>query len=113
MFLALREKRFAKRVISLMLKSHAAVAAARPDLSGTALYREVLLHTQKVDAARADEILREAEDSVDEWTARQGARLGFRQLVHFIIMSQYRALGRTGTIVSFRDIVYSRIPPDL
>lgn len=113
MFLAIKEKRFAKRVIKRLLKSHSAVTAEKPGLSGNALYREVLLHSRLVDPARADLILSQAEDSVDEWTAGAGHGLGFRQVVHFVVVSQYKAAGHLGTVVSIRDIVYSLIPADL
>jgi hypothetical protein len=56
MFLAIKEKRFAKRVIKRLMHSHSAVSAEKPGLSGNALYREVLLHSQQVDPLRADQI---------------------------------------------------------
>ena len=113
MFLAIKEKRFAKRVIKGFLKSHSQVRAENPGLSGRALYREVLLHSEQVDPPRADQILRQAEDSVDEWTAGANRELGFRQVVHFFILSEYQAAGHVGTVVSIRDIVYSLISADL
>ena len=113
MILAIKEKRFAKRVVKRLLKSYSAVSAEKPGLSGNALYREVLLHTKQVDPPRADQILQQAEDSVDEWTAGAKDGLGFRQVVHFFVMSQYREAGHVGTVVSFREIVYSLVPADL
>ena len=113
MFLAIKEKRFAKRISKRLLKSHSAVSAKKPGLSGKDLYREVLLHAQQVDPSRVDEVLREAEDRFDEWTVRDKEELVFRQVVHSFIMSQYMAAGHEGTVVSFRDIVCSLIPEDL
>jgi hypothetical protein len=112
MFLAFKEKRFAKRIVKRLLKSHATVSAGKPDLSGKALYREVLLHTRQVDPSRVDEVLREAEVRFDEWTIRDSEELGFRDVVHSFIMSQYVAAGHAGAVVSFRDIVCSMIPAD-
>lgn len=89
------------------------VSTARPDLSRKALYREILLHTEQVDASSVDGILRRAEDSVDEWTAPNRVGLGFREVAHFFVVSQYLAAGRTGTIVSFRDIVDALIPANI
>jgi hypothetical protein len=89
------------------------IKAEKPGLSGEALFREVLLHSQLVDPSTVDEALWQAEDSVDEWTAHASKVLGFRQIAHFIVMSQYQATGHTGSIVSFKDIVYSMIPADL
>ena len=96
-----------------MLKSHAAVSAEMPELSDLALYKEVLLRTPSIDPADVDKILWQAEDSVDEWTASRTGKLGFRQLVNFVIMSQYRVAGNVGTVVSLREIIYARIPEDL
>ena len=113
MFLAFKEKRFAKRVVKRLLKSHSTISAEKTGLSSEALYREVLLHSQLVDPSLVDQILWQAEDSVDEWTTDAGKELGFRQVAHFVVLSQYRAAGHTGTVISFRDIVYSLIPADL
>ena len=113
MFLAYREKRFARRIIKRLLKSHSIIRAEKPNLSGDALYREVLLHTRLVDPSNVDQTLWQAEDSVDEWTTHASNALGLRQVAHFIIMSQYQAAGHVGTIISIRDVVYSLIPADL
>ena len=113
MFLAIKETRFAKRIVKQMLKSYSAISTENPELSGEPLYREVLLHTELADSSHVDEILSEAEDSIDEWTAHSKTGLGFRQVAHFVVMSQYRAAGNLGAIVSFKDIVYSLISEDL
>jgi hypothetical protein len=113
MFLAIRETRFAKRIVAQLLKSYTLVSAKNPDLSGEPLYREVLVHTNLVDSSNVDEVLWQAEDSVDEWTTHSQKVLGFRQVAHFIVLSQYHAAGNVGTVVSFKEIVYSLIPEDL
>jgi len=113
MFLAFREKRFARRVIKRLLKSYSIISAEKPDLSGDALYREVLLHTQLVDPSNVDQALWEAEDSVDDWTTHAGGVLAFRQVAHFVVMSQFRAAGHAGSVVSFKKVVYSLVPADL
>jgi len=113
MFLATREKLFARRAIKRLLKSHSTVSAEKPGLSGEALYREVLLHARQADPAQVDEILRQAEDSVDEWTAPGRNALGFREVVHFVVMLQYKATGHEGAVVSFGKIVNSLIPEEL
>lgn len=113
MILAIKEKRFAKKIAKDLLKSHSVVSGERPDLFGKALYREVLQHSQEVDPSGADRILLQVEDSVDLWTTGTMAELTFRQVVHFVVMLQYRAAGNSGAVVSFRDIVYSMIPADL
>jgi hypothetical protein len=113
MFLAMREKRFAKSVVKQLLKSHAAIRAENPNLSGEPLYREVLLRANLVDASQVDEILGQADDSIDEWTTHSSTRLGLRQVAHFVALSQYQLAGNLGTVVSFKKIVYSLIPADL
>ncbi len=113
MFLAIRETRFAKRVVRQLLKSYSAVSAKNASLSGEPLYREVLLHTDLVDPSLVDEVLWQAEDSIDEWTTNSSKGLGFRQVAHFVVYSQYLAAGNVGTVVSFKEIVYSLIPAEM
>jgi hypothetical protein len=113
MFLAIQEKRFAKRIIKRLLRSHAAISRRKPDLSNGALYREVLLHTKLVDSSLVDQVLQQAEDSADLWTTSSMDVHGFRQVAHFFVVSQYQASGKVGAVVSFREIVYSMIPADM
>jgi|GEM_PF-1254960 len=113
MFLAIKERRLAKRVTRRLFKSYSAVNVEKLDLSGKALYREVLLHTQQVDPSRVDEILQQAEDSVDEWTAPGRSGLGFREVVHFFVMLQHNEAGHKGSVVSFGEIVDALIPAHL
>lgn len=113
MFLAFKEKQFAKRIIKGLLKSHLAVSNEKPGLSGNAFYREVLLHTKLVDSSDIDQLLWDAEDSIDEWTANATDALRLRQVAHFLIMSQHKESGHVGTVVSVKEIVYSLIPEDM
>jgi hypothetical protein len=113
MFLAIRETRFAKRIVRQVLKSHSAISANNPDLSGEPLYREVLIHTGLVDSSRVDEILWQAEDSIDEWTTHSEKGLGLRQVAHFVVVWKHHTAGNLGSVVSFKNIVYSLIPADL
>ena len=113
MFLAMREKRFAKRIARRLLKSQSVVTAGNPDLTGTALYKEILVHSKEVDASDVEQFLQQAEDSVDIWTTDSTQEFGFRQVVHFLVISKYKAAGHVGALVSFRDIVYSLIPSEL
>jgi hypothetical protein len=113
MFPAIKQKRFAKRIIRRLLKSHKAVSREEPSLSGEALYRKVLLHSKYADQSSVNRILQQAQDSVDQWTTSMSEGFGFRQLTHFVVMSQYRDTGNVGTVVSFRDICYSLIPAEL
>ena len=113
MFLAIRETRFAKRIVRQLLNSQSAISAENPELSGEPLYREVLVHTGLVDSSNVDRILWQAEDSMDEWTTHSKKGLGLRQVAHFVVVSEHRAAGNLGTVVSFKNIVYSLISADL
>ena len=110
---SIRERLFARRVVKQLLRSHAAVRATRPDLSGTALYREVLLHSGAVDAADVNRWLVDAEDSVDAWTAPGRQELGLREVAHFLVMSRYRDKGKPGARISFGAVVNALIPENL
>jgi hypothetical protein len=112
-FVSLRERLFARRIVKRLLKSHAAIRAARPELSGTALYREVLLHSGSVDATQINRWLVDAEDSVDEWTAPGRQELGLREVAHFLVMSRYQHKGKPGATISFGAIVNALIPDHL
>ncbi|MDH3991154.1 MAG: hypothetical protein OEV34_18615 [Gammaproteobacteria bacterium] len=113
MFTAIREKIFARRIVRRFLRTHAEVSAARPDLSGKELYKEILLHTPQVEESRVNRILLHAENSVDEWTAPGRKGLRFRELVHYFVVSQYIAAGHRGTHISFREIVNALVPEDI
>ena len=113
MFLAFKEKRFAKRVIQHLLEKYSTVSEENPDLSGKALYREILLRTQQIDPLLVDRMLQQAEDSIDQWTASGRDGLGFREVAHFFALTQYQATGQKGTVVSFEQIVNSLIPANL
>ena len=113
MFLAIKEKRFAKRIIRRLLKSHAAVCDGSSTVPGRTLYRDVLLHSKYADSSNVDKIIAQANDSVDLWTTSTSQGFGFRQVVHFVVMSQYRAAGHVGSVISFKEVVYSLIPADL
>jgi hypothetical protein len=112
-FPALRERRFARRFIRQLLRSYSHVHGANSDLRGRALYREVLLHSKVVGPTEVDQVLLDADNSVDEWTAPGREALGFREVAHFALVSRHRALGHAGALVSFAAIVTEMIPADL
>jgi hypothetical protein len=110
---AIRERLFARRMIKRLLAAYTTVAAAKPELGGQALYREVLLHSREIEPSRVDEIIDLAEDSIDEWTAPGRDGLGFREVVHFLVLTEYQRAGNVGTIVPFGEIVNDLIPENL
>jgi len=111
--LAMKERMFARRAVRRLLRAHSTISAARPDLSGKALYKEILLRTGKIDEANVDRILRRVEHSIDEWTAPGRTELQFREVVHYFVFSQYVAAGHRGSVVSFRAIVDALVPPNI
>lgn len=113
MLRAIKERHFAKKAVKRLLKAHSTISTVKPELSGKSLYREILLHAQQVDESRADAILREAEESIDEWTAPGRKELGFREVVHYFVFSQYLATGHRGTVVSLRSIIDALVPADI
>jgi hypothetical protein len=113
MFLAFQQKRYAKRLVRQLLKSYAIVSNEDPALAGEHLYREVLLRSKLVDAAQVDEVLWQADDSIDEWTTHANTELGFRAVVHFVLLSHFQSGDDLGPVVSFKNIVYSLVAADL
>jgi hypothetical protein len=113
MLQAFKEKRFAMRIIKRLLRAYAEVSAENPELTDNELYKNVLLHAKQLDPSQVDKILSQAEDSIDIWTTGAMDGLGFRQVVHFVVMSQHEAGGHSGSVVSFREIVYSHIPENM
>ena len=113
MFQAIKERRFAKRLIRQLLQSYRSVTDSDRSLYGNALYRKVLLHSEKVNETEVDEILKLAETSVDDWTAGAADSYDFRQVVHFVVMSKYEQAGHIGAVISFKDVVYSLVPESL
>ena len=73
---AMKEKRFAKQAVKRLLKTRLATKAENPDLSGKALYKEVLLLTRQVDESRADHILRRARTTLHESYSGKPRRAG-------------------------------------
>jgi len=113
LLLGFRQKRFARDAVRALMNGYGAVRVDQPELRGRDLYREVLLRVESAAAADVDDLLTRAEHSVDEWTARGREELGFRELVHYVVVANYAALERTGAIVSFEKIVRSMVPADI
>jgi len=112
-FSGFRERRFTRRIVSKLLASHAAVAARQPAPAGEALYREVLLHSGLAAESEVDDILWQAEDSIDEWTSPESGEMRLRQIAHFLVLAQYRDAGHDGMRISVKKLVYGLVPADL
>ena len=97
----------------MLVESCAALKSSRPELSREALYKETLLQDPRADDREVDRLLLDAKRSVDAWTNPEEREFGFRELVHFILLSQSVNEGRSGTLVSLDSIVRSMVPEDL
>jgi YHS domain-containing protein len=111
--LAWREKRFAARTCSDLLKLHKIVAARHPGLTGPALYREVIAAHSGGDRAHADAVLENAEQSFAIWPVPRA--LKFADVVHYVAASELltTAGGRRWIHADMKRIVAARIPHDL
>jgi hypothetical protein len=102
-------RRQVKDLVRLCTKVH----AANPDLSGSSLYKEVLLQTTAVDEAAVDQTLRRAEVDLDEWMNTEDRTLGFREVVHYHLLTQHLKDGGAGIEIALDDIVRALVPKDL
>jgi len=110
---AWREKRYAVRTCSDLLKLHRIVAARHPGLNGPALYREVVAAHNGGDLVQADVILDGAEQSFANWPVQRA--LKFADVVHYLAASEFLAASGGGRWIhaDMRRIVAARIPHEL
>jgi len=113
MLSAFKEWLYFRRQVKDLVRSCRKVHAANPDLSGRSLYKEVLLQTTAFDDAEVDQILRRAEGDLDEWMNIEDRTLGFREVVHYHLLTQHLKDGGTGIEVALDDIVRALVPKDL
>jgi YHS domain-containing protein len=109
-FFAWREKRFAARTCKELLKLHRIVSSRDPQLTGHALYRQIVAAHNGGDFAAADAVLTAAEQSFATWPAKR--RLKFSDVVHFLAASEFLASQSRGRWIhaDLRRIVVARIP---
>ncbi|HPG28083.1 MAG TPA: hypothetical protein PLW10_20790 [Myxococcota bacterium] len=111
MFAGLVEWWALRRQIKHLVRSSMRLRAEQPHLSGRPLYRAVLIEVSKVEPSEADEILRCAEQSLDDWTNPDARPLGLREVLHFIVLTQHVRERRAGTAVDL-DLLLRRLVPD-
>jgi hypothetical protein len=88
-FFPWRERRFARRVSRDLLKLYRIISASQPGLRGPDLYRKVVMAYTRADAASADTVINQAEESFAAWPVQR--ELKFCDVVHFIAVSEFLA----------------------
>lgn len=113
LLLPMRERHFARRVSKEMLKLHDVVAQRHPELRGRALYRRIARTRLASDDARADAVVRQAEESFATWPSARA--LTYADVVHMIVIVEFRALhgGSSWIRGDLGSIIASTIPRDL
>ncbi len=107
------ERRYARLLTKRLLRTYYRVILNDEKLSGIALYRQVLLHAKVVAEESVEDFLIRAQQSVDPWTSPGRLRLGLREVIHYLLLTDYIASGRRGSLVAFKDIVDTIIPEQL
>jgi len=106
------ERRYARRASVKALETYHQVHARHPELSGKALYGEVIV-SEGLDADAAHALIRSAEQSFTEWPIERDLR--FQDVVHYMVyeayMREYRS--RHWTLADIGQVVSSVIPPEL
>jgi len=110
---AWRERHFATVCCRDLLKLYHTVAAQRPNLARTDLYRQIVVERTDSDNTAADTILRLAEESFASWPVSR--ELNFRDVVHYLAVSEFLDThkGSRWVHADMRRIVNSAIPHDL
>lgn len=84
-----QEQQFARRVTRELVELRRKVEAAHPKLTGTDVFRLVVMLRCKVDPHGAQKLLNEADESFAAWpTARD---LNFADVVHLIAIREFQA----------------------
>jgi len=84
-----REKRFARRVCAEMLALHKEVLGRHPALRGRALYQRIAMERLQADAAAADRLLRQADESFASWPTPRD--INFGDVVHMVAIREFHA----------------------
>jgi hypothetical protein len=110
---AWRELRFAKNAGRQALARHRRLRAARPELTGRALYEAFVCERNGVGASAAQAVLQRAEASFAAWPADHD--LIFRNVVQYLVISEYLVSHPThhGTATNMARIIAKVIPKEL
>ena len=96
-----------------MLATYRWIRGSQPDLTGRALYAEVLSRRRRVEPAAVADMLRGAKESFCSWPRVRELR--FRDVVHYVVLTDYLRLhpGRIGMRANIRPILALVIAPNL
>jgi len=106
------ERRFARQASAELLELYKQQRRQHPNMSGRALYEEIVAQRLGPQAVRANELVRRAEESFTDWPADRD--LKFRHVVHYLVFYEYTLLdpARGGTMTNMGAVVAQVIPAD-
>ena len=107
------ERRFARQASAELLELYKQQRRQHPNMSGRALYEEIVAQRLGPQAVRANELVRRAEESFTDWPADRD--LKFRHVVHYLVFYEYTLLdpARRGTRTNMGVVVAQVIPEDV
>jgi len=107
------ERRFAREASAALLELYKQQRREHPEMSGRALYQEIVARRLGPQAVRASELVRRAEESFTDWP--RDRELKFRHVVHYLTFYEYTLLdpARKGTMTNMGAAVAEVIPEDL
>jgi len=106
------ERSFARQASAQLLELYKQQRRDHPEMSGRALYQEIVAQRLGPQAARANELVRRAEESFTDWP--RDRELKFRHVVHYLVFYEYTLLdpARRGTMTNMGAVVAQVIPDD-
>jgi hypothetical protein len=104
------ERRFARHASAELLELYNQKRHEHPEMSGRALYQEIVAQRLGPQAGRAGELVRRAEESFTDWPVDRN--LQFRHVVHYLVFYEYTLLdpARRGTMTNMGTVVAKIIP---
>jgi len=112
-FFAWRERRFAAACCQEMLKLYRSVVAVHPELTGTSLYRQIVMARNGASVSEADAVLGWAEQSFAAWPVPRA--LNFRDVVHYVAVQEFAVSHKNTRWIhaNLKWVVSAGIPYDL
>jgi len=107
------ERRFARQASAELLELYEQQRRAHPEISGRALYQEIVAQRLGPQAVRANELVRRAEESFTDWP--RDRELKFSHVGHYLVFYEYTLLdpARRGTMTNMGAVVAKVIPEKL
>ena len=108
LLVAWRERRFAAACCRSLLGLYQRIAADHPELSGVALYLQVVAAHLGGDAAVARRVIEGAEESYAIWPVARA--LNFRDVVHYLAVIGYCHGNGVAVSTDVRPVIDAVIP---